>query len=295
MCGIVAAASNRNVVPILLDGLNRLEYRGYDSAGIALAENSKILRIRKQGKVAELHKTIKKEPNFKSPIGVAHTRWATHGTPSTQNAHPHLDQSGKIALVHNGIIENYRDIQKYLEDNGHKFYSETDSEILAHLIGRFYTETNDLLEATSAALRRVEGTFGIAVVSANHPGQLVVARRGSPIVIGVSKDETIAASDAAAIVSFTQRVIYLNDNDVALITSDSVDICDLKNVPVRRETSTLDWVVGSAEKEGFQHFMLKEIYEQPEALRNTQRGRLDVENGTAVLSGLNLSPTKSPI
>lgn len=294
MCGIVGYVGGRQAIPVLLNTLKRLEYRGYDSAGLAII-NDDVIALKKQaGKVSALTDALANSWSDSSQqnatCGIAHTRWATHGTPSTQNAHPHLDQSGKIALVHNGIIENYRDIQKYLEDNGHKFYSETDSEILAHLIGRFYTETNDLLEATSAALRRVEGTFGIAVVSANHPGQLVVARRGSPIVIGVSKDETIAASDAAAIVSFTQRVIYLNDNDVALITSDSVDICDLKNVPVRRETSTLDWVVGSAEKEGFQHFMLKEIYEQPEALRNTQRGRLDVENGTAVLSGLNLSP-----
>ena len=195
-----------------------------------------------------------------------------------------------VGLVHNGIIENYRDIRRHLEKQGHEFRSETDSETLAHLIGSCYTETGDLLEATSAALGRVEVTFGIAVVCADHPDRIVVARRGSPIVIGVSQDETIAASDAAAIVSFTQRVIYLNDNDVALVTRNSVDIRDLKNVPVSRETATLDWVAGAAEKEGYEHFMLKEIFEQPEALRNTQRGRLDLDNGTAVLSGLDLNP-----
>ena len=195
-----------------------------------------------------------------------------------------------VGLVHNGIIENYRDIRRHLEKQGHEFRSETDSETLAHLIGSCYTETGDLLEATSAALGRVEVTFGIAVVCADHPDRIVVARRGSPIVIGVSQDETIAASDAAAIVSFTQRVIYLNDNDVALVTRNSVDIRDLKNVPVSRETATLDWVAGAAEKEGYEHFMLKEIFEQPEALRNTQRGRLDLDNGTAVLSGLDLTP-----
>lgn len=294
MCGIVGYVGSRQAVPVLLGALKRLEYRGYDSAGLAVTNGDGISVYKKAGKVKTLGSSLSEswsdQSQQQATCGVAHTRWATHGGPSTRNAHPHLDQSGRIALVHNGIIENYRDIQQHLEKQGHEFRSDTDSEALAHLIGTFYKETGDLLEATSAALRRVEGTFGIAVACADHPDQIVVARRGSPIVIGVSKDETIAASDAAAIVSFTQRVIYLNDNDVALITRHSVDIRDLQNVPVSRETATLDWVAGAAEKAGFEHFMLKEIYEQPEALRNTQRGRLDLDNGTAVLSGLNLSP-----
>ena len=294
MCGIVGYVGSREAVPVLLNGLKRLEYRGYDSAGLAVASGGVISLHKQAGKVAALGSSLSRswsgQSQQKATCGVAHTRWATHGVPSTENAHPHLDQSGRIALVHNGIIENYRDIRRHLEKQGHEFRSETDSETLAHLIGSCYTETGDLLEATSAALGRVEGTFGIAVVCADHPDRIVVARRGSPIVIGVSEDETIAASDAAAIVSFTQRVIYLNDNDVALVTRNSVDIRDLKNVPVSRETATLDWVAGAAEKEGYEHFMLKEIFEQPEALRNTQRGRLDLDNGTAVLSGLDLNP-----
>ncbi len=294
MCGIVGYVGSRQAIPVLLNGLKRLEYRGYDSAGLAVANGDGISVHKRAGKVSALGSSLSESwnnaPQREATCGVAHTRWATHGAPSTENAHPHLDQSGKIALVHNGIVENYRDIQKHLESQGYEFRSETDTEALAHLIGSCYQETGDLLEATSAALRRVEGTFGIAVVCADHPDRIVVARRGSPIVIGVSQDQTIAASDAAAIVSFTQRVIYLNDNDVALVTGQSVDIRDLKNVPVSRETATLDWVAGAAEKEGYEHFMLKEIYEQPEALRNTQRGRLDLDNGTAVLSGLNLKP-----
>ena len=294
MCGIVGYVGSREAVPVLLNGLKRLEYRGYDSAGLAVASGGVISLHKQAGKVSALGSSLSRswsgQSQQEATCGVAHTRWATHGAPSTENAHPHLDQSGRIALVHNGIIENYRDIRRHLEKQGHEFRSETDSETLAHLIGSCYTETGDLLEATSAALGRVEGTFGIAVVCADHPDRIVVARRGSPIVIGVSEDETIAASDAAAIVSFTQRVIYLNDNDVALVTRNSVDIRDLKNVPVSRETATLDWVAGAAEKEGYVHFMLKEIFEQPEALRNTQRGRLDLDNGTAVLSGLDLNP-----
>ena len=294
MCGIVGYVGSREAVPVLLNGLKRLEYRGYDSAGLAVASGGVISLHQQAGKVSALGSSLSRswsgQSQQEATCGVAHTRWATHGAPSTENAHPHLDQSGRIALVHNGIIENYRDIRRHLEKQGHEFRSETDSETLAHLIGSCYTETGDLLEATSAALGRVEGTFGIAVVCADHPDRIVVARRGSPIVIGVSEDETIAASDAAAIVSFTQRVIYLNDNDVALVTRNSVDIRDLKNVPVSRETATLDWVAGAAEKEGYEHFMLKEIFEQPEALRNTQRGRLDLDNGTAVLSGLDLNP-----
>ena len=294
MCGIVGYVGSRQAVPVLLNGLKRLEYRGYDSAGLAVASGGVISLHKQAGKVGALGSSLSRswsgQSQQEATCGVAHTRWATHGAPSTENAHPHLDQSGRIALVHNGIIENYRDIRRHLEKQGHEFRSETDSETLAHLIGSCYTETGDLLEATSAALGRVEGTFGIAVVCADHPDRIVVARRGSPIVIGVSEDETIAASDAAAIVSFTQRVIYLNDNDVALVTRNSVDIRDLKNVPVSRETATLDWVAGVAEKEGYEHFMLKEIFEQPEALRNTQRGRLDLDNGTAVLSGLDLNP-----
>ena len=294
MCGIVGYVGSREALPHLLNGLKRLEYRGYDSAGVAVLSGRAIFLLKQVGKVATLDNSLSEswcdQPQQEANCGVAHTRWATHGAPSIENAHPHLDGSGRIALVHNGIIENHTDIRRYLEEQNHEFRSETDSETLAHLIGSCYIETDDLLEATCAALARVEGTFGIAVVCADHPDRIVVARRGSPILIGVSADETIVASDAAAIVSLTQRVIYLNDNDVALVTRNSIDIRDLTNIPVSREAAILDWMPGAAEKEGYEHFMLKEIFEQPEALRNTQRGRLDLDNGTAVLSGLNLTP-----
>jgi len=220
--------------------------------------------------------------------GIAHTRWATHGPPTEANAHPHLDESGDIALVHNGIIENYRALRTRLQSKGHHFYSETDSEVLAHLIGD--SDQGDLFQAVCDALHQVEGTFGIAVLSAREPGRIITARRGSPIVIGVGEDESIIASDAAAIIAHTQRVIYLDDNDIAIVTADSVDVRDLNNIPVTREVAELGIDATAAEKGGFEHFMLKEIHEQPESLANAIRGRLDFNIGSAVLSGMGTSP-----
>jgi glucosamine--fructose-6-phosphate aminotransferase (isomerizing) len=220
--------------------------------------------------------------------GIAHTRWATHGAPTENNAHPHLDQSGDLALVHNGIIENYRSLRARLEGNGHRFFSETDTEVLAHLIGE--CDKGDLLQAVSDALHQVEGTFGIAVLSAREPGRIITARRGSPIVIGVGDGETIIASDASAILAHTQRVIYLDDNDIAVVTRDSVDIRDLNNIPVTRGISELGLDSSAAEKGGFDHFMLKEIHEQPDSLANALRGRLDLNHGISVLAGMGTSP-----
>lgn len=291
MCGIVGYIGEKEASNVLLGGLRRLEYRGYDSAGLSLTGDSDLRVIKRAGKVAALSKAVHETllaGASSSGVGVAHTRWATHGPPTEANAHPHLDQSGRIALVHNGIIENYRHIRAHLESKGHTFHSDTDSEVLAHLIGDYLD--GDFLGAVCAALRKVVGTFGIAVICQDHPDRVIVARRGSPIVIGVGKNESIIASDAAAVISVTQQVIYLDDNDIAVVTPGSVDIRDLNNVPVNRAISALEWSDTSAELEGYAHFMLKEIYEQPDSIRNAIRGRLDFENGTAVLSGLGTTP-----
>jgi glutamine---fructose-6-phosphate transaminase (isomerizing) len=291
MCGIVGYIGKANAASVLIGGLKRLEYRGYDSAGLALLDGGKIIVSKAAGKVANLSERTRADwtPEFfqSAATGIAHTRWATHGPPTEANAHPHLDESGGIALVHNGIIENYRALRSRLEKKGHHFLSETDTEVLAHLIGDCHK--GDLFQAVCDALHQVEGTFGIAVVSAEQPGKIITARRGSPIVIGVGNGEAIIASDAAAILAHTHRVIYLDDNDIATVTAEGVDIRDLNNVPVTREIAELALDEGSAEKGGFEHFMLKEIHEQPDSLANAIRGRLDPRLGSSVLAGMSTS------
>jgi glucosamine--fructose-6-phosphate aminotransferase (isomerizing) len=272
--------------------LRRLEYRGYDSAGLAVLDDGQIVVAKAPGKVAKLndraHADWTPERFRRVTTGIAHTRWATHGPPTEVNAHPHLDQAGDIALVHNGIIENYRAVRARLEGKGHHFYSETDTEVLAHLIGD--CNKGDLFQAVCDALHQVEGTFGIAVLSALEPDKIITARRGSPIVIGIGEGETIIASDASAILAHTQRVIYLDDNDIAVIKADSVDIRDLNNIPVTREIAELGFDAAAAEKGGFDHFMLKEIHEQPDSLGNAIRGRIDHNLGSSVLAGMGTSP-----
>jgi glucosamine--fructose-6-phosphate aminotransferase (isomerizing) len=291
MCGIVGFIGKAEAPKVLINGLRRLEYRGYDSAGLAVMDGDRIAVAKAPGKVAALKDRARAdwpaERFSRASTGIAHTRWATHGPPTEVNAHPHLDQSGDIALVHNGIIENYRSLRARLEGKGHHFLSETDTEVLAHLIGE--CDKGDLFQAVCDALHQVEGTFGIAVLSAREPDRIITARRGSPIVIGVGDGETIIASDASAIVAHTQRVIYLDDNDIAIVTADSVDIRDLNNVPVTREIAELGMDASAAEKGGYEHFMLKEIYEQPDSLGNAIRGRLDPNLGTSVLAGMGTS------
>jgi len=292
MCGIVGYIGKADAPTVLINGLRRLEYRGYDSAGLAILDGDRIVVAKTPGKVANLseraHADWSDERFHSASTGIAHTRWATHGPPTEVNAHPHLDQSGGIALVHNGIIENYRAIRSRLEGKGHHFHSETDTEVLAHLIGD--CDKGDLFQAVCDALHQVEGTFGIAVLSAREPDKIITARRGSPIVIGVGEGETIIASDASAILAHTQRVIYLDDNDIAIVTADKVDIRDLHNIPVTREIAELGLDAAAAEKGGFAHFMLKEIHEQPDALANAIRGRLDFNLGSSVLAGMGTSP-----
>ena len=293
MCGIVGFTSrSASAVGPLVSGLRRLEYRGYDSAGVALECDEGIKVFKQTGKVAELDALLKKElpeeERGKFTVGIAHTRWATHGLPTTVNAHPHIADGGSLALVHNGIVENYAALRSGLEKHGVKFVSQTDTEVLAHLVATF--DKGDLLAATCEALKRVEGTYGIALISAKHPGEMIVARKGSPLVIGVGEKDIVVASDVSAIVAYTRQVIYLKDGDVARITPDGVDIHSLDFSPVSREVQEVDWDIGAIEKGGYEHFMLKEIFEQPDALRNTIRGRLDAGEGTAILSGLNLRP-----
>lgn len=292
MCGIVGYIGQNNAPEVLLRGLKRLEYRGYDSAGLAVIEDGEIAGLKTSGKVDVLGERLSaswdNERRRRPKIGIAHTRWATHGVPSDENAHPHYDSSGRFALVHNGIIENYANLLKVLQKEGIQIRSETDSEVLVHLISLYYDGC--LNDAVCSALHQIQGTFGIAVICAEEPDRIVVARRGSPIVVGLGEGETIVASDAAPIIPYTRQVIYLNDNDVATLTCDGCDICDLTRTPVTREPIGLDWSADAVEKGGYEHFMLKEIFEQPESLENTIRGRLDHDQGTAILAGLNFSP-----
>lgn len=288
MCGIVGYTGIRPAVPVLLNGLRRLEYRGYDSAGVAMQAGEGLLLEKVEGKVQGLADALAERASVDldgSVCGIAHTRWATHGPPTQNNAHPHVSRE-RIALVHNGIIENHNALRDRLKATGYEFLSETDTEVLVHLVDSVYE--GDLLQALTTALKEVEGTFGVACVAAEEPGVLVVARRGSPIVIGLGEDETVVASDASAIIKHTRQAVYLDDNDVARIVGGDVDIRTLDSKPVSRATSEIDWSADAAEKGGYEHYMLKEIFEQPETIRNTIRGRLDSDRGTAILSGLNL-------
>ena len=270
MCGIVAAASKRNVVPILLDGLTRLEYRGYDSAGIALIEGSKVLRLRQQGKVAELQKKIQEQQIFNGPTGVAHTRWATHGEPSETNAHPHIsgdDYSNKeIALVHNGIIENFADIRETLSAKGYLFTSKTDSEAIVHLI-HLYRQEHDLISAVALATNDLIGDYAITVVEASDPNTIIGARHGCPLVIGLGLDENYFASDTAALIALTSRFVILKDGDIANISAEQFSVFDQDLKPVDRKITTSNMTASSFSKEGYRHFMEKEIFEQPEVVR----------------------------
>jgi glucosamine--fructose-6-phosphate aminotransferase (isomerizing) len=276
---------------VLLNGLKRLEYRGYDSAGVALQADGALIVEKREGKVAglaeALGETAMAEALEGATCGIAHTRWATHGPPTRANAHPHVSGS-RLALVHNGIVENHVTLRERLKGEGYQFVSETDTEVLVHLLDLHYE--GNLLEALTSTLQEVQGTFGIACVVADEPGVVVVARRGSPIVIGLGEEETIVASDASAIIKHTRQALYLDDNDVARIEGGEVDIRSLDALPVTRVSAKIDWSSDAVEKGGYEHYMLKEIFDQPEAIRNTIRGRLDGNRGTAILSGLNLSP-----
>ncbi len=282
MCGIVGYVGRQQARDILIEGLKRLEYRGYDSSGIAIL-NAQTYLARAVGKVAVLEQRVWAEKP-EGVIGIAHTRWATHGRPTEANAHPHRDCTGQLFLVHNGIIENFQPLKKRLTEKGHKFCSETDTEVLAHLIEAGYQ--GDLRAAVQKALQQVQGTFGIAVIHAKHPAEIIVARRGSPIVLGVGDGEAFAASDVSALARHTDQVVYLEDNEVARIEPGRFDIATLENRAVTRSTTALEVGPEAAERGEFPHYMLKEIFEQPDSVENALRGRLSHSEGVAKLGGL---------
>ena len=283
MCGIVAYIGQRDVCPLLIEGLKRLDYRGYDSAGVVVIRDGRLRVRRAAGRIAELERKLDEQLSG-ATIGLAHTRWATHGAPTETNAHPHCDQSGKLAIIHNGIIENFRVLKQFLAAKGIAMKSETDTEVLAQLISHLYE--GSLEDAVRKALREVRGTFGIAVIHADEPDVIVAARRGSPLIIGIGKDEYLVASDAAAIVQHTARVIYLADNEVAVIGRDGFRTTTLDAAPVTKEIEEIEWTLEQLELGGHDHFMSKEIFEQPEALRNCMRGRIDLDEDRVVLGGL---------
>ena len=284
MCGIVAYIGQSEALPVLVGGLKKLEYRGYDSSGVSLIDHGKIITVRASGKISALEAKLKEIP-VKGNIGIAHTRWATHGAPTEQNAHPHVSYDGKISIVHNGIIENYASLKAKLIEKGVTFKSETDTEVVAHLIARNYD--GDLKEAVLKTLSLIEGTFGLAVICSDNPDTMIGARRGSPLILGIGNDgDFFLASDVSAIINHTQKVVYLDDNDVVQIKRDGYSIVNMNSHEVTRDIQDVDFDAESIAKGGFAHFMLKEIFEQPEVLKNTMRGRLLIAEGNAKLAGL---------
>ena len=289
MCGIVAYVGSRPCLPILLEGLKRLEYRGYDSAGVAIQCDGKVAVRKAAGKIRMLEERLDGDAPV-GTTGIAHTRWATHGEPNDVNAHPHGDCGGRVALVHNGIIENYLVLKSALQAEGHTFHTDTDTEVLAHLIEKHLRRGLHLEQAVGAALRAVEGTYGIAVVSADEPGVVVGARNGSPLVVGVGDGEYFLGSDVAPIVAHTRQVVYLDDGEMVVLSADGFHTATIEHERVDKEVHEVEWDLGRIEKGGFAHFMLKEIYEQPESVRNAMRGRVLDAEGLARLGGLSRTP-----
>lgn len=286
MCGIIGYIGTKKAFPILIEGLKRLEYRGYDSSGVAMAEKNKISVWKSAGKVSELENIIEGKKHS-ATAGIAHTRWATHGEPNDVNSHPHGDCRGNIWLVHNGIVENYRELKTKLQKKGHKFHSETDSEVIAHLIEEFGKKL-DFENSVRQALKMIRGTYGLAILHKKEPTKIIIARLGSPLILGIGKGEHIIASDASAVVGHTDRVVYLEDGEMALVEKDNYAVYSLKNKQktINKKIAKLDWAMEKAQKEGFAHFMLKEIFEQPETVRNAIRGRLVASEGRANIGGL---------
>ena len=287
MCGIVGYIGGRKAVPIILDGLKRLEYRGYDSAGIAVVGDDCTLNVRRaSGKLRNLEDAIRMSP-IEGAYGIGHTRWATHGRPTEENAHPHRDCTGEIVVVHNGIVENYLALKQQLQDEGHKFVTETDTEIIAHLVEKYFT--GNLESAVRAAVKQLTGVFALAVLSRSDPNKIVAARSGPPVVIGLGDKEYFVASDVPAILGHTRDMFFLADGDMAVLTLDGVRLSDFDGRPVNRQVSHILWDPIMAEKGGYKHFMLKEIYEQPRAVRDTTLGRVGQESGRIFLDEMDIS------
>ncbi|HXY08266.1 MAG TPA: glutamine--fructose-6-phosphate transaminase (isomerizing) [Terriglobales bacterium] len=294
MCGIVGYVGKKSVVPVILDGLRRLEYRGYDSAGIAVSGNGEGLEIRRaEGKLRNLEEAIRLNP-LDGTYGIGHTRWATHGRPTEENAHPHRDCTGRVVVVHNGIIENYLSLKKQLTQNGHRFTTETDTEIIAHLVEQYLFKTSNgtrppLEEAVRRTVRDLSGVYALAVIAVDEPNKIVAARNGPPAVIGLGKDEYFVASDVPAILYHTRDLFFLADGDLAVITPGGVRLSDFNGHPVERQVQHVTWDPIMAEKGGFKHFMLKEIYEQPRSVRDTTLGRISQETGKIFLDQMEVT------
>jgi len=287
MCGIVGYIGSREAVPVIVDGLRRLEYRGYDSAGVAVFSDTKSLEVRRaSGKLCNLEEVIRANP-LSGLYGIGHTRWATHGRPTEENAHPHRDCTGEIVVVHNGIVENYLQLRKQLTAEGHTFKTETDTEVLAHLVEK-YLKGASLEDAVRHALKDISGVFAISVIASSHPSKIVAARSGPPVVVGLGKNEFFVASDVPAILNHTRDMIFLNDGDVAILTPEGITLTDFDGRKVQRALSHILWDPISAEKGGYKHFMLKEIFEQPRAIKDTLIGRIGQESGRVFLDEVDI-------
>ena len=294
MCGIVGYVGKKQVVPVIIEGLRKLEYRGYDSAGIAVCGNGEGLQIRRaEGKLRNLEEVIRLKP-LDGTYGIGHTRWATHGRPTEENAHPHRDCTGRVVVVHNGIIENYVSLKRKLIEEGHRFTTETDTEVIAHLVENYFLKTGNghrpsLEEAVRKTVLQLTGVFALAVIAVDEPDKIVAARNGPPAVIGLGKDEYFVASDVPAILYHTRDLFFLGDGDLAVITRDGVQLTDFQGHPIQRQVQHVTWDPIMAEKGGFKHFMLKEIYEQPRAIRDTTLGRVSQETGHVFLDEMEIS------
>ncbi len=284
MCGIIAYLGQKNAIPILLTGLHHLEYRGYDSCGLTVIENKKAVCHKAVGKISALESKLKKH-HIKTNIGLAHTRWATHGKPSTINSHPHYDCTGKIHIVHNGIIENYQKLSTKLQKN-HQFVSQTDSEVIAHLIEE-NLKKNNFKNSVLKTIKQLKGTYGLVILNQDEQDQLIAAKQGSPLILGIGNNEYFIASDISAIIKYTKNIIYLDDGEILILNKNGYEIININNQLIDKNISQVDWDLDTAEKQGYKHFMLKEIMEQPHSLLDTMRGRLDIKEGLAKLGGIN--------
>ncbi len=289
MCGIVGYIGNRNAMPLVIEAIKRLEYRGYDSSGCCIIHDDELLVVKKQGKIVELERSIPEPSKGTGNIGIAHTRWATHGEPNEQNAHPQVDCNNQIAIVHNGIIENYKPLRERLIQLGHKFSSDTDTEVVVHLIEQFAADGHSFEDAVCEAMKLVEGTYGLVALSTLFPDRLIAVRKGSPLIIGIGEDEYFITSDVSATIIHTKKVIYMQDGEMCAVTKDGFTLKTLDKESVNPEISTVDWDISAIEKGDFKHFMLKEIFEQPVTVENAFRGRINEQMSTTRLGGLNLS------
>ncbi len=289
MCGIIGYVGERKVVPVLLEGLRKLEYRGYDSAGIAVVDGEGVSVVRAEGKLANLEEKLRNN-GFEGTFGMGHTRWATHGRPNENNAHPHRDCSGRIVVIHNGIIENFIALKQRLGKEGHQFKTETDTEVVAHLIESNRQNTGSFVEAVRKSLAELSGHFALVMVSADEPGVIVAARQGPPLVVGVGEGENLVASDVTPLLPYTRNILYLEDGEHAVVTRDAVKLYDHDMKPVEREPKRITWDAVMAEKEGFKHYMLKEIHEQPRAVKDTFTGRMFQESGEVFFNELQFTP-----